>query len=192
MFDSLQANIHYYNHLLESFGFPAMTEKQVDFVHMATAGESIRHIFEGTGLEKQARAYAKELDYTPFIKDMKIEPGLKTLLKGLKPRYGLAVATNRSTTIGQVLETNGLAPYFDIVVSSLDVQHPKPHPEYLYKILRFFNISPAEAVYIGDSLVDWETARTAGVTFIAYGNMSLETPWKINQLLSLEKILEKL
>jgi len=33
---------------------------------------------------------------------MIMEPGLRELLGALKPRFGLAVATNRSNTIGQV------------------------------------------------------------------------------------------
>ena len=69
----------------------------------------------------------------------------------LRPYFGLGVATNRSTTIGNVLKYHGLAGFFDIVVSSLDVKNPKPHPESLVKILDFFNISPTKALYIGDS-----------------------------------------
>jgi len=174
MFDSRQANIHFYNHLLSRFGLPPMTEAKIDFVHMQTADESIRHIFEGTPYTEEALAYRWEVDYTPFIKDMIMEPGLKEVLQSLKPVFGLAVATNRGNTIGQVLESSGIDRYFDIVVSSLDVKKPKPHPESLFKILRFFSIGSQQALYIGDSVVDWETARSASVPFVAYKNRSLE------------------
>jgi HAD superfamily hydrolase (TIGR01509 family) len=99
---------------------------------------------------------------------------LKDLLARLRPRHRLAVATNRSTTIGQVLELFGLKDFFDMVVSSLDVRRPKPHPESLLKILDFFHIPPDAAVYIGDSSIDAETARAARVPFIAYKNEALE------------------
>ena len=138
MFDSRQANINFYNHLLTHFGLPPMPEVSVSFVHMHTADESVRHIFRGTPYVEQAQAYRMQLDYGPFIKDMIMEPGLKGLLGLLKPRFGLAVATNRSNTIGAVLESNGLKDFFDIVVSSLDVKNPKPDPEPLLKILDFF------------------------------------------------------
>jgi HAD superfamily hydrolase (TIGR01549 family) len=120
---------------------------------------------------------------------MVMEPGLKELLKRLRPKYGLAVATNRSDTIGDVLESNGLTEFFDIVVSSLDVLRPKPDPESIYKILDFLQVTSEQCLYVGDSLVDWLTAKAAGVSFVAYQNEDLETPWKINNLLSIGEIL---
>jgi len=189
MFDSRQANVNYYNQVLANFGLKPMTEEKVTFVHMHTADESIRHIFKGTSYVEQARAYRMQMDYTPFIKHMIMEPGLKELLKILRPQYGLAVATNRSDTIGEVLESNGLKEFFDIVVSSLDVEMPKPHPEAVYKILDFFSIFPEQCLYVGDSLVDWQTAKAAGVPLIAYQNEDLETPWRIKNLLEIKEIL---
>ncbi len=182
MFDSRQANVNYYNHILAQFDLPPMTEAEVDFVHMNTAVESVHHIFRGTPHEEQAQAYRMQMDYTPFIKDMVMEPGLKELLKELKPKFGLAVATNRSNTIGKVLESNGLDPYFDIVVSSLDVENPKPHPESIFKIIDFFGIEPEECIYIGDSEVDQATCQAGGIPLIAYKNKDLEAQFHVKNL----------
>lgn len=190
MFDSRQANINYYNHLLAHFNLPLMNEEEVAFVHMHTADQSVRHIFRGTPYIEKAQAYRMEVDYTPFIKDMIMEPGLKELLNTLKPRFGLAVATNRSNTIGKVLEWNGLEQYFNIVVSSLDVKYPKPHPESLFKILDFFDIEPEECVYIGDSRVDLEVCQAAGIPLIAYKNKGLKTTIHIENLQELKEVLE--
>ena len=182
MFDSRQANVNYYNHILAQFDLPPMTESEVDFVHMNTAVESVRHIFRRTPHEEQAQAYRTQMDYTPFIKDMVMEPGLKELLKELKPKFGLAVATNRSNTIGKVLESNGLDPYFDIVVSSLDVENPKPHPESIFKIIDFFGIEPEACIYIGDSEVDHATCQAGGIPLIAYKNKDLEAQFHVKNL----------
>ena len=190
MFDSRRANTNFYNHLLAHFGLPPMREDDITFVHAATAEESVRHIFRETPYRRQAEEYRKGLDYFPFIKDMIIEPGLKKLLMGLKPEVGLAVATNRSNTIGAVLEQNGLEEYFDIVVSSLDVENPKPHPESIMKILDFFGLDPLQAVYIGDSLIDLKTAEAAGVYFVAYRNGSLEASFKAGTMRELGEVLE--
>ncbi len=189
MFDSRQANINFYNHLLERYGLPLMNEDKVAFVHMNTADKSVRYIFDGTPFTDEAQAYRMQMDYTPFIRDMVIEPGLKNLLGKLKPRVGLAVATNRSNTIEEVLEQNGLSRFFDIVVSSLDVDNPKPHPESVHKILDFFDIGPDRAVYVGDSLIDLDTAKAAGVCFIAYGNGSLESRLRAGSMEEIEQIL---
>jgi len=190
MFDSRQANINFYDHLLARFGLPPMTEDKIDYVHMHTADESIRRIFEGTPYIQEAQGYRWETDYTPFIKDMIMEPGLKEVLGSLKSGFGLAVATNRSNTISKVLEWNGLDKYFDIVVSSLDVKHPKPHPESLWKILDFFSISAGQALYIGDSSVDRDTARAASVPFVAYKNKSLEADFHAERMRDILSLLD--
>jgi phosphoglycolate phosphatase len=192
MFDSRQANVNYYNTMLAHFKLPPMNKEKEAFVHMHTAGDSVRHIFRETRYVEEAQAYRMEVDYTPFIKDMIIEPGLKKLLRLLKPGFGLAVATNRSNSIGKVLEHHGLKGFFDIVVSSLDVQIPKPHPEALHKILDRFQISPEQSIYVGDSLVDYETAKAAGVPFIAYKNSGLEAYYHVDHLMDIaERILGK-
>lgn len=189
MFDSRQANVNFYNHILSHFGLPPLTNKDVEFVHMHTVVESLNYIFRGTPYEAKAQEYRVKLDYVPFIKDMVMEPGLKEVLNILKPNYGLAVATNRSNTIEKVLAINGLSHYFDIVVSSLDVKKPKPHPEPIFKILKFFQIKPQECLYVGDSEVDFTVCQASGVPFIAYRNKSLKADYSIDSLMDILKIL---
>jgi len=189
MFDSRQANIKYYNRILAHFGLPPMKEEEEAFVHMRTAGESVRHIFGKTPYVEEALAYRTEMSYSPFIKDMMMEPGLKELLTDLRPRFGLAIATNRSNTIGEVLETHGLEDFFDIVVSSLDVKNPKPDPESLFKILDFFEISPDQAIYVGDSQVDLDLCGAVGVPLIAYKNDALQAVIHVRSMQAVREAL---
>ena len=189
MFDSRQANINFYNHLLDQFGLPPMREESTSFVHMHTADASVRHIFRGTPYVEQAQAYRLQMNYQPFIKDLIMEPGLKTLLKALKPRFRLAVATNRANTIWPVLESFGLKEYFDLVISSLDVKNPKPHPDPIFKILEFFQVNPLDALYVGDSAVDDETAKAAGVLFVSYKNKDLEADYHVDVLLDIVRLV---
>lgn len=43
----------------------------------------------------------------------------------------------------------------------------KPHPAMVHRVLRELNADPAKAVYVGDSEVDLETARNAGLPCIS-------------------------
>jgi phosphoglycolate phosphatase len=191
MFDSRQANISFYNHILSHFDLPPMRAEDVGFVHMHTAEESVSHIFRGSAFTAEAQRYRlTKLDYTPFIRDMVMEPGLKELLEQLKSNYGLAVATNRSNTIGKVLEWHGLTGYFDIVVSSLDVANPKPHPDPILKILEFFGVGPHRCLYVGDSEIDYEVCRAAGVPLISYRNGNLKAAYFVEDLLDILRILQ--
>lgn len=191
MFDSRQANVNFYSHIASRFGLPALAEEDVDFVHMHTADESIRYLFRGSPHLEDALAYRLKLDYTPFVSDMVIEPGLKELLALVKPRVGLAVATNRSNTIQKVLERNGLTEYFDIVVSSLDVKNPKPHPECLLKIMAYMELEARRVFYVGDSLVDEQTAKAAAVPFISYKNRLLQADYHVSRMEEIAEILKK-
>lgn len=188
MFDSRNANTMFYNHILGHFGRPLMSDDEIAYVHMHTADESIRHIFRGSELTEEALAYRWEMDYTPFILDMEIEPGLKEVLACLACEKGLAIATNRSNTIQEVLIKHGLEMYFDFVVSSLDVRHPKPHPESLFRVMEHFDITPRDTLYIGDSSVDAETAKGAGVPFVAYKDKTLPAQYHADDLWDLVRI----
>lgn len=191
MFDSRQANVRFYNHMLAHFNLPPMSKSDEPYVHMHTAKDSVEHIFRDTPHIPAAQEYRLNMNYKPFIKDMVIEPDLKDLLEDLKADFGLAVATNRSNTIAEVLRSNNLGDYFDIVVSSLDVNHPKPHPEALFKILNFFRLPAERSCYVGDSAVDYETARAAGVPFAAYKNPDLAADYHIRRLLDIRQIVER-
>ncbi len=66
LFDSRKANQSFYNHLLEQFGKPVMTEADLNYVHMHTAGESINYLFGDNHLRDAVLTYAQALDYDPF------------------------------------------------------------------------------------------------------------------------------
>ena len=120
---------------------------------------------------------------------MEIEPHLRPLLKMLRSKYKTAVATNRTDTMKKVLIEHDLEEYFDLVVSALDVENPKPSPDQLIKILEHFNIEPSQLIYIGDSKLDEIAAKAANIPLIAYKNSSLSAALYINSLKELENIL---
>jgi HAD superfamily hydrolase (TIGR01509 family) len=88
-----------------------------------------------------------------------------------------------------IMERFGLWPFFDMVVTALDVKNPKPHPESIEKILQAFNLNKEEAVFIGDSEVDQQTARSSGIKFIAYKNREIQNDAFIGDHLDLLNLL---
>jgi HAD superfamily hydrolase (TIGR01509 family) len=190
--DSRDANIAFYNTILSHFNKTLLTEDQVSFIHCHTIHESLAMLFGEDGLLEEAQAFWTQMDYTPFVSLLSLHSGLMACLEVLHREYKTAIATSRTNTMGLVMEKFGLNDYFDMVVTSLDVQNPKPHPESLDKILSFLSISPREACYIGDSAVDQETARQAGVTFIAYRNEGLQADRYLNDFTELLPMLKQL
>ena len=190
MFDTMKANMAYYNQILNHFGRPAMTTEQFAFCHMHTADQAIANLFNDMESFGAAQAYRKNMSYLPFLKYMEIEPYLKPLLERLRPRYKTAVATNRSDTMDRVLSEHGLERHFDLIVSAADVDRPKPHPDPLIKILEHFRIDPCHSIYVGDSKLDEIAAKAAGMPFVAYKNGSLSADFHILSLKEVEGILE--
>jgi phosphoglycolate phosphatase-like HAD superfamily hydrolase len=191
MFDSMKANEAYYNHVLEHFGKPEMSEEQCDYVHMNTAEQSVTYLFRNDPKLEDALAYWRSMNYHPFIPMMEMEPYLQEFLEYLRPTYKTAIATNRSDTMPAVLNDHGLDGRFDLVVTCLDVEHPKPHPESLIKILDYFDLSPEEAIYIGDSRIDEMTASAAGVPLVGYKNPRLSAVLHVTHFKEIEEFLER-
>ncbi|HWR98757.1 MAG TPA: HAD family hydrolase [Candidatus Methanoperedens sp.] len=174
MFDSREANRAYYGHLRARFGRPPLTEEEVAFVHAHSAPESVPHIFrEWPGEIARVDAYRATVDYAPFLRLMAIEPDLVEFLAAVRPPLATAISTNRTTTMPAVLDTFGLRPHFDLVVTALDVAHPKPHPEALLRILAHFRLRAGEGLFIGDSQVDAEHAAAVGMPLIAFRSPDL-------------------
>lgn len=190
MFDSRTANEAYYNDILLHFEKRQMNQEQCQFVHMNTATQSVAHLFKDDLQAQEAEAFRKQMSYFPYISKMQMEPYLKRFLAYLRPRFNTAIATNRSDTMGRVLEEHGLQGCFDLVISCLDVKHPKPAPDALFKILEHFGVSAQETVYIGDSEIDEQTAKAAGVPFMAYKNRSLKANYYVEHFKEIEVFLE--
>ena len=190
LFDTKAANWTYYNHILKHFGKPAMTPDQFAYAHQHTLRETLIYLFNESKNIAAAFDYRQTMDYSAFIKLLKVDPDLVPLLKKIRPKLKTAIATNRSDTMDRLLTEFGLTEYFDLVVTSIDILHPKPYPDSLLKILEYFDIEPHQALYIGDSQVDAEAARRAKIPFVAFRNEMLPRQYHIGNLKELEQILE--
>jgi len=190
LFDTEQANRAYYNHILRHFGKPAMTPEQFAYAHQHTLNESIAYLFNGQESIAAVYDYRETMDYGAFLKLLKVEPYLVQLLAKIRPELKTAIATNRSDTMDRLLSEFELSDYFDLVVTSFDIQHPKPHPDSLFKILDYFDIEAHQVLYIGDSQVDAEAAQAAKIPFVAFRNRMLPAEYHIENLKQLEEILE--
>jgi pyrophosphatase PpaX len=60
------------------------------------------------------------------------------------------------------MELCGLMDHFPVIVTPEDVTHTKPHPEPVVHALREMEVSPADALFVGDSPHDVAAGRAAG------------------------------
>jgi phosphoglycolate phosphatase len=77
--------------------------------------------------------------------------------------YPMAILTNKPVRVSvRILEGLGLSKYFRAVYGGNSFETKKPDPLGAQTILREFAAAPDEALLIGDSEVDVQTARNAG------------------------------
>ena len=189
--DSRAANAAFYNQILAHFNKEPLTETQLTYVHSQTVYESLAYLFQGDSRLPEAERFWRTMDYGPINKMLTLQPGLVDCLQDLHGRFKTAIATNRTNTMSRLLREFGLADRFDLVVTSLDVERPKPFPDPLFKILAQFKAAPRQSLFVGDSDVDERTARAAGVPFVAYCNPSLAAEHHIQCLKDLRTVLER-
>jgi phosphoglycolate phosphatase len=181
LFDSREANIQFYSHIMNTIGRPPVRADQYEFIHMHPVRQSLIYLIGNEGEDfERAYAYFTKIDFGPFNGYLQTEPGLFEFLKLARCRYRVALATNRTVSTLELLKHYGLDPYFDLVVSASDVQNPKPHPEIMEHIFTEFHVRPDDVVYIGDSKVDELFARATGVKFVGYKNPALDADLHIN------------
>lgn len=92
--------------------------------------------------------------------------GIPELLQELKQRgCHLAVASNKYQEATAFLVNHFFPDMFDVVFGERTGVPRKPNPQVAYDILA--ELADTEILYVGDSLVDIETARNAGVPVAA-------------------------
>ncbi len=100
---------------------------------------------------------AHKLDHTRFY------PGVPEALEAFGDRI-LAVLTNKPVRISrEILEGLGAADRFRYIFGGNSFENKKPHPEGVRTILEQSGVPAAQAMIVGDSAVDVQTGRNAGI-----------------------------
>jgi len=95
-------------------------------------------------------------------------PGVEDVLRSLRPRYRLALATNAAESgealVRAALRRVGLEPYFDAVLTARELGARKPEPAFFQGVLGRLGCAPHEVTMIGDDYwTDVVGARQAGL-----------------------------
>lgn len=130
----------------------------------------------GMTLEQQLQFFSGSEDVTHFHQayrtyndahhDEMVQPFPHVLevIKELDRRgitMGVVTTKNKPGTF-RVLEMFGLDKYMKAIVTVMDVEHPKPHPEPVLMAIKQLGADPAATLMVGDSPVDIQSAKAAG------------------------------
>jgi HAD superfamily hydrolase (TIGR01509 family) len=140
----------------------------------------------GTSFDVTARYFAERLGFpverggelvdesTALMHDfvrqqVDARPGAVELVEGLHRRgIPLGLASNSPRyLVTDALATAGLADAFDAIVTSSDVEHPKPAPDIYLRACELLGVAPADALALEDSASGVRAAKAAGMMCIA-------------------------
>jgi phosphoglycolate phosphatase len=164
------------NALLVECGAAPLPEARIGRMVGDGAATLVARAFAASGiappadaLDRFLRIYGEHLlDHTrPY-------PGIRETLDDLRSRSRLAILTNKPlASTRRILDGLALADYFphDAVVGGDGPFPRKPDPAGLQHLAAQAGVAPADTLLVGDSAIDWRTARAASVPIClaAYG-----------------------
>src|SRR6201981_2156085 len=164
LIDSKQDLIRSVNAMLEEMGREKLHEDTISGYIGHGAPKLVARAL-GNGATEQEREQALRF-FLAHYEAHKLDatcpyPGVAEALKELR-EFSMAVLTNKPVRVSRrILEGLGLAKYFRTVYGGDSFETKKQAPLGARKILHEFGVAPQEAMLIGDSEVDVQTARNA-------------------------------
>jgi phosphoglycolate phosphatase len=165
LIDSKQDLIHSVNAMLRELGRRELAEETISGYIGHGAPQLVARAL-GDGCTEAERQQALEF-FLRYYETHKMDttyayPGVAETLEKLAS-MPMAVLTNKPVRISvRILEAMGLAKYFRAIYGGNSFETKKPDPLGARTILRELGAEPGEALLVGDSEVDVQTARNAG------------------------------
>lgn len=149
---------------LKDNNLPQLTREQM-IPHMGTTLQQQLRAFSGledtSVLERSYRTY----NYAHHDELVGAFPRVNETMEALARRgirMGIVTTKIRPTTI-KALEMFDMLQYMETIVTVSDVTQPKPHAEPVLTAVRNLNVDPRRTLMVGDSPVDIQSAKAAGV-----------------------------
>jgi phosphoglycolate phosphatase len=165
LIDSKQDLIHSVNAMLRELGHGELPEETISgYIGHGAPQLVARALGDGCTDEERQRALDFFLRYyeTHKMDTTCAYPGVAETLEKLASRP-MAVLTNKPVRISvRILDAMRLSKYFRAIYGGNSFETKKPDPLGARTILRELGAEPQEALLVGDSQVDVQTARNTG------------------------------
>lgn len=169
--DSTNGIVLSINYALEQLGH---TAKGIDEIKK-TIGLSLKETYfaltrksdirESNQFAKLFKVKADEV----MVKNTLLYTGVIEALSELRKKgFKIAIVTTKfHYRIEQILNKYNANNLIDVIVGAEDVKVEKPNPEGLLWAIKYLGVEKEEVIYVGDSIVDAQTAENAKVKFVA-------------------------
>ncbi len=163
--DTMPVHFMAYKNILAEYGI-LFTPELFATLAGVPAIETIKKLNNmfGTNMDPGKIGFRKEREYEKIMHKMKpVEPVVE-LVRKYHSVMPMAVGTGGHRRLAwRSLEILKLDKYFDILVSTEDVTHPKPHPETFLKCAERMGVLPEVCQVFEDGSPGMEAASNAGM-----------------------------
>ena len=172
--DSSKGIVICFRNVLERHGHTDITDEQIKRTIGKTLEESftiLTGINDAETLASYRQEYIKEADEHMNVNTILFPETIHVLqeLKKQGAKIGI-VSTKFRYRIQEVVDSYFPKGFFDIIIGGEDVKAMKPDPKGIHKALKKLHRNRKETLYIGDSMVDAQTAQNAKVDFVGVLN----------------------
>jgi phosphoglycolate phosphatase len=160
-YDAIAASV---NHVRSVHALPPLSKSEVRGLVGHGILQLMNDVVPGGDPAADAAVYQQHHPSVMYVQTHLL-PGVADALTELHScGVKLAVCSNKPVELTQkLLHALGVSNYFDAALGPEDAGKPKPYPEMIALALKKLDVSKEQALYIGDMVVDVETARNAGV-----------------------------
>ncbi|MEC7812453.1 MAG: HAD-IA family hydrolase [Verrucomicrobiota bacterium] len=139
--------------------------------------EVLRMLSEEQGVEIDSNAvtYQKEAKYMELIGNAKEIPEVMQIVRNNHGKLPMAVASGGThETVEGILQQCGIRHYFDAIVTSQDVDNPKPAPDTFLEAARRINVAPEKCRAYEDADMGMKAILAAGMEAVDVREMLTE------------------
>ncbi len=155
-------------HALGVLNGPDLTDDEIKDCVGTGLHALIRQVFrtEDEKLADRGSQLYREHYKKHMLDHTKLYPGVREFLEHFKDRKQAVITNKPNPFSSQILEALGVAHFFIAILAGDNGLPFKPDPAAIRHLIEETDASPEEVIFVGDSPIDIQAARNAGIEVV--------------------------
>ncbi|MBS3051839.1 MAG: HAD-IA family hydrolase [Candidatus Aenigmarchaeota archaeon] len=168
LLDSIKYYIRYLKKIVKAMKLEMPSDKEIRFSFGMPWFEGVKKLWPHIDMKKFKKTDKKIssktlLNLKPFPNAIKSVHEIKKT--GIK--IGIVTMGNREHVYKKMTRSGYDLELFDCIVTRSDVKRSRPHPDAILLACKKLKIKPKDALYVGDTLLDHESAKRADINYVS-------------------------
>jgi 2-hydroxy-3-keto-5-methylthiopentenyl-1-phosphate phosphatase len=167
LLDSIGAIAESFNHMFIRLGYPQMTVQEVVRKTSVSLMDFVRNFLQPHEAENGIKIFRDHYD-TIFIEKTSLIQGVRDAIETMDGDVIKGIITNKRGAYARKLSDHfGFSKNMSMIIGAEDGFRAKPSAEMFHEFMRQTGSTKGQTIYVGDSPVDIEAAKNAGIDAFA-------------------------